>query len=223
MSRYLAAEAAGTVATLGAVWAAHRAGASAFIAGQCGSAAETVAYYGVILALEWRRSGRPTLRSLRDLLIEFGPAELLDTFVTRPLLLAAGPELIGDVALGALAGKVVADILFYVVVMPSRSLHHQLWPRRARTRAASASVRARSAGQADVRRFVSGRSEGLAADPVDLRLLWPEDPARATADPDPGGAPVPGGSPTATSRAADRRPATPPGDREQHGEGHPSQ
>ncbi|MEV7629283.1 hypothetical protein [Actinoplanes sp. NPDC089786] len=117
---------AGTAAAFGAIWAAYRWGASHFIAGQCGSVAETFGFYGVILGLEWRRAGRPTLRSLRSLLVEFGPAELIDTFVTRPLLLAAGPALFDDVSTGVVVGKVAADVLFYAFVMPSRRLHDRL-------------------------------------------------------------------------------------------------
>jgi hypothetical protein len=50
------------------------------------------------------------------LLAEFGPAALLDTFVTRPLAMGLGVRLLG-LELGVIAGKFAADTLFYVPVI----------------------------------------------------------------------------------------------------------
>ena len=50
------------------------------------------------------------------MLAEFGPASVLDTLVTRPLAMALGTRLLG-LPLGVVAGKVSADILFYLPVI----------------------------------------------------------------------------------------------------------
>jgi hypothetical protein len=50
------------------------------------------------------------------LLAEFGPAALLDSFVTRPLAMGLGVRLLG-LKLGVVAGKVAADTLFYIPVI----------------------------------------------------------------------------------------------------------
>lgn len=130
--RYLPAEVAGTVAALVAVWAARRAGCPPYGAALAGSGCETAGYYGVILAAEVRATrssgGRPVgrlFRALPGVLVEFGPAEFLDTVLLRPALMAAGPLLTGQVMAGTLAGKLAADALFYAVVLPCRRLRRR--------------------------------------------------------------------------------------------------
>ena len=46
---------------------------------------------------------------------EFGAAELLDTFVWRPVLMVSAVVLLDEPVWGLLAGKVAADVLFYLV------------------------------------------------------------------------------------------------------------
>jgi hypothetical protein len=100
---------------------------SAYAAGLSGSLCESVGYYGVILWIEARRLRRPraVLRSLPGLVIEFGPAEIVDTLLTRPLLMAAGPLVTVHSIGGTLAGKIAADILFYAVVLPCGRLRRR--------------------------------------------------------------------------------------------------
>lgn len=89
-------------------------------------AGATVGFYGVLGATVMReqlrvlprgrgRWSRATRRSLGLLTAEFGVAEMLDTFVLRPALMIAGVHLVGDPVWGLLAGKAVADVLFYVI------------------------------------------------------------------------------------------------------------
>ena len=61
-------------------------------------------------------TARDGARVVGGLLVEFGPAALLDTFVTRPLAMALGTRLLG-LPLGILAGKLAADSLFYIPVI----------------------------------------------------------------------------------------------------------
>lgn len=63
----------------------------------------------------WRRSPLSALLTVRSLLIEFGPSEILDTFLLRPGLLYLGPVLLGNPLLGWLIGKLVSDIAFYAI------------------------------------------------------------------------------------------------------------
>ena len=120
--RYLPSEAAGVLAAtlcgllaLGAtgepVWAT-----TAAVAG------EGFAYYGVIFGreLRWRLQGGAS-RSLRlvlvigrDLLLEFGPAELTDTLLVRPLMIYAGLRIVPVAWLGRALGKLAADFFFDV-------------------------------------------------------------------------------------------------------------
>jgi hypothetical protein len=65
----------------------------------------------------------------RDLFIEFGPAEALDSFLLRPASVFAGLSLAPHPALGIVAGKVAADLSFYAPAIVSHEL--QRWYARA--------------------------------------------------------------------------------------------
>jgi hypothetical protein len=54
-------------------------------------------------------------RTFLLLIAEFGVAELLDTLLVRPAALMLGVWLIPDPVWGILAGKVLADIVFYAI------------------------------------------------------------------------------------------------------------
>lgn len=86
----------------------------------------TVGFYGVLVTTVMReqlallpagsgRMRRVFARSLGLLAAEFGFAEVADTFFLRPALMIIGVVVIGDAVWGLLAGKLVADVLFYVI------------------------------------------------------------------------------------------------------------
>jgi hypothetical protein len=56
------------------------------------------------------------------LVAEFGPAEALDTLFLRPLLIAAALHLSSTTLVGIVAGKLLADIAFYVPAIASWEL-----------------------------------------------------------------------------------------------------
>jgi hypothetical protein len=125
LRRYLPAELLAITATLAATGAALALTGSVLLAALAGTWAENLAYYGLMLARELRargRSPRAALAALRDLLLEFGPAELLDSLLVRPaalyLAMAAAPTPL----LGAAAGKLAADLIFYLPTIASYEL-----------------------------------------------------------------------------------------------------
>ena len=67
---------------------------------------------------------------LTGLLVEFGPAEIADTFAVRPLAMYLGPLLIGHLAAGILAGKIAADIVFYALAIVGYELFKAATARR---------------------------------------------------------------------------------------------
>lgn len=87
---------------------------------------ESIGFYAVLaitiyaeqsaVSATWRRA---VVRTFMLLLAEFGPAELLDTLLVRPAALTLGVWLLPDPVWGLLAGKVVADIVFYAVAAGS--------------------------------------------------------------------------------------------------------
>jgi hypothetical protein len=140
--RYLLAEIAGTLAALAAALTVYAQTGSLAPAALAGSVAESIAYYGVVLrrtlpVLYARHAGcrpvRRLLRTGRSLVAEvsdFLVAELADTLVVRPglIYLAAGWAGSG-VVWGLLIGKLLADVGFYAVVIPSYELRKRLMHR----------------------------------------------------------------------------------------------
>jgi hypothetical protein len=123
--RYLPAELLSLSATLLASWTALTLTDNLLIAAIAGTWAENAAYYGTMVVRElWGRQLTPlaVLRVFRDLLLEFGPAELLDSFLIRPASLAAGMSLAPSPLVGAVAGKLVAALCFYLPTIISYEL-----------------------------------------------------------------------------------------------------
>ena len=125
--RYGPAELACLVTMLGASALAARLTTSPPLLAASAIAGATVGFYGVLLVVVGREQGRVLTReepryaarlATRTVLLlaaEFGAAELLDTFLWRPVLMMSAVVLIGEPVWGLLAGKTAADVLFYVV------------------------------------------------------------------------------------------------------------
>jgi len=92
--------------------------AAAFV----GALTENAGFYGVILYQRLKKEKHKKKRThLVEILTEFGPAELLDSFVLRPACLVFGVEFLGP-GLGVLFGKLSSDALFYVPVIATYEL-----------------------------------------------------------------------------------------------------
>ena len=74
--------------------------------------AVTIYIEQVQVSSRWRTA---MARTLLLLIAEFGVAELLDTLLIRPAALMLGVWLIPDPVWGILAGKVLADVVFYAI------------------------------------------------------------------------------------------------------------
>jgi hypothetical protein len=114
----------------------------AIVVAYAATVGEVVGFYGTMMVRRLLdESATPTLRAAiqapldlhrtsataRELLVEFGPAEVLDTTFVRPLAIATAMSYLGW-EWGVPVGKVVADAAFYAVAIAS----HELQRRRAR-------------------------------------------------------------------------------------------
>lgn len=117
-ARYLPAEALSLAATLGAAGLVfHHTGQRA-PAALAATWAGNVAFFGILIGrdvwrarpLSWRRAGQVA----RALLIEFGAAEVLDSFLIRPALLYYVPRWLGHFGWGVVLAKFAADVTFYI-------------------------------------------------------------------------------------------------------------
>lgn len=96
-----------------------------------GSVVETVSFYFVIAYREVRHRKRKErdsfglisiVKLFRNLLVEFGPAEYLDTVVIRPFWFSLFPLFITNYSFAIFLATIVADISFYVPVICSYEL-----------------------------------------------------------------------------------------------------
>ena len=109
--RYLPLEVLGTLAALGAAWIAYQASGSLAVAAIAGALGESVGYYALVVVRaarghrasarvrrlpgRGRRAWAVTWLTARSVAAEFGPAELVDSFLVRPALLWAASALWG--------------------------------------------------------------------------------------------------------------------------------
>lgn len=124
IKRYAPPEIGGTLTMVLAGVAVSALGAPVWLVGVAAAVAEGVGFYAVAGIAVWREQRRAfpergrvriLTRVLGLLLFEFGSAELLDTFLVRPVAIMIGVQLLPHVAGGLIAGKLVADIAFYVL------------------------------------------------------------------------------------------------------------
>jgi hypothetical protein len=104
-----------------------------------GTIGENLGFYSFIITRELRFDRRKAIaqgglydlyaaaRTAWHLLMEFGPAEVLDSLVTRPLAMGVGASLLGQVP-GVIAGKIVADITFYIPSIVAYELRKRRLP-----------------------------------------------------------------------------------------------
>ncbi len=90
------------------------------------TSAEYLAFYGTVFYISYKqlrkennKSNKPTTRRdiyvlLRNLILEFGYPALLDFFIVRPFFMYTMPEVLHNRVLGVIAGKIMADICFYI-------------------------------------------------------------------------------------------------------------
>lgn len=104
--------------------------------------AEGIGFYGCMIIAElltnhkryaghtfFKRLLRAAGASSANLLVEFLPAELVDSFFIRPFLMYAVPHFIKPYALGFLVGKLASDLLFYVLAIAGLEIRKR-WLRR---------------------------------------------------------------------------------------------
>ncbi|GGE94005.1 hypothetical protein [Hymenobacter cavernae] len=134
VKRYLPAEVLSLAATLaagGATFAlTHNRTSTALAATWAGN----VAYFGCILLQDIRTTRRTHRaagkdyttktfgKNIRALVVEFGAAEVLDSFLIRPLLMYYLPLWLGTLSGGILAAKLAADVTFYIPAVISYEL-----------------------------------------------------------------------------------------------------
>lgn len=126
LKRYLPAEVLSFAATLIAAGLTYRLSNDQITTALAATWAGNIAYFGYILfadILATRRkysssgkaySGSALSKNIRALIVEFGVAEVVDSFLIRPALMYYFPIWTGSLVTGISLAKIVADITFYV-------------------------------------------------------------------------------------------------------------
>ena len=126
LKRYLLADILSTILSLGTAWTIMETTEDRVLAAFVGSAVASIVFYAYIavkdvrLSLKDHRkanvkySVKSFLIDFRNLIVEFGPAELLDVLAVRPFFMYLMPKLIGDFVIGTFIGKLIADVAFFV-------------------------------------------------------------------------------------------------------------
>ncbi|HSX34720.1 MAG TPA: hypothetical protein VLF62_03710 [Candidatus Saccharimonadales bacterium] len=141
---YLPAEITGTITAFAAFFITKNATDSLAAAAIVGSVGETIGYYAAALGGEvfrqWRshhmharfkRIWLTSVRSLGNLIVEFGPAEIVDSLVVRPGLFYLLPLWFsGHLWLALLAAKLLSDLAFYTFAIAGYEIRKKLLPQR---------------------------------------------------------------------------------------------
>jgi hypothetical protein len=125
IKRYVPAEILSFIVTLIAAVLTFSYTQNQIAAALAGTWGGNVGFFGYILALDIFRSikerrsanssytAKDLWLNIRGLLVEFGIAEIADSFFIRPFLMYYLPILTGNFSLGILLAKIAADITFY--------------------------------------------------------------------------------------------------------------
>jgi hypothetical protein len=126
VKRYLLADILSTIFSLATAWALMEATGDRVLAAFIGSAVASVSFYGIIAISDVRKSIKKHknegekyriksfLMDFRNLIIEFGPAEILDVLAVRPFFMYLIPKVTGEFLLGTFIGKMIADVIFFI-------------------------------------------------------------------------------------------------------------
>ena len=124
--RYLLADILSTALSLATAWVIHRTTGDNVLAAFVGSAMASISFYGIIAYNDVRKSLKhhrkhdlsyglvAYFKDLQNLIIEFGPSEILDVLAVRPFFMYLMPKLIGEFVLGTFIGKMIADVVFFI-------------------------------------------------------------------------------------------------------------
>lgn len=130
LRRYIPAEVIGTSTALTGAWIVYLHTGSYLAAAGSGWVGEGIGFFGYFILVELlanhkryahygliKRISLTVAAASTNLLIEFAPAEIIDSFIIRPFAMYIAPLSIHPYPLGFLIGKFSADILFYAIAI----------------------------------------------------------------------------------------------------------
>ena len=116
----------GALVAANVAWQFSEHNAAAAVAGAWG---ETLAYDTTMLVRDLTANHGNVVLMLRDLVLEFGAAEALDSLIIRPTLMYTAAQLLASMPAGVLLGKLAADVFFYAPTIAAYELRRRYLPR----------------------------------------------------------------------------------------------
>ncbi|PLW80504.1 hypothetical protein C0585_02300 [Candidatus Woesearchaeota archaeon] len=138
IKRYLPAEIMASIFSISFAYIAYFFTGNLIVSAFAGTWGDNTGYYGRIIYSDMKKSlkkhkdhkikygWKSFFKTARNLFVEFGPGEFLDSFIIRPFTMWFFPVVLGNLALGIVIGKIIADITFYlptVVMYELRKKH----------------------------------------------------------------------------------------------------
>src|SRR3989344_7030106 len=128
--RYIPSEISGTILAVISALTINKLTGNLVLTAFAGTWGENVGYYGSIFVRDYIKHSQKTssnrclhsVKVIRNMIFEFGPAEILDSFIVRPYAMFIFPIIINNLALGIFTGKIFADIIFYIPTIISYEL-----------------------------------------------------------------------------------------------------
>lgn len=126
LKRYLPAEILGTASAVGFPTIVALFSSNNILIAYVGTWGENLGFYGTMIVQEvlqthkrYHESGRhygwrAFAKDLRNIFLEFGVAESLDSLLVRPGLMYLSLAFFDNLQIGILAGKILADVVFYI-------------------------------------------------------------------------------------------------------------
>lgn len=135
LNRYLPSEFFGTLGALFGGYLADYFFHNAIVTALAATWGENTLYYGSMilreiqkqLSLNPRRTLRAFVKTFRNMVLEFGPTEYFDGIFIRPFFMYVGPKVTGNLWWGLIAGKLAADISFYIPTIISYELRSKVF------------------------------------------------------------------------------------------------
>jgi hypothetical protein len=134
LKRYLPAEIVGTITAIAAASVTRIFYSNLIFIAYAGSIGEAVGFYSTVLIqrililhkknkIENKKFSFKNLQEISTtILIEFGPAGIIDDLLLRPFFMYVFPLVLNNFTLGIFLGKIAGDITFYFLVILSYEL-----------------------------------------------------------------------------------------------------
>jgi hypothetical protein len=137
IKRYLPSEIIGTTTALTAASIAHLFYKNPVFIAYAGSLGEAIGFYSTVFIQNIIASCKKNkitnrhlsfsglIKIISHILLEFGPAGIIDGVLLRPMFMYVFPIYLKNFPLGILAGKIAGDITFYILVILSYEIKNK--------------------------------------------------------------------------------------------------